>query len=92
MSENNGRGFYARAETPERCPSAVMFDLETRNKVEKCMYTTAKAKDSKPYEDVSETRYVGTTYIPKRGRSDIANRIDNNRSQLLHSVLKPSQD
>lgn len=27
--------------------------------------------------------------MPKKGRSTIADKVDKNRSQLLHSVLKP---
>ena len=41
---------------------------------------------------LNEQRHVGKIYIPKKGRSTIADKVDKNRSQLLHTVLKPSQE
>lgn len=38
-----------------------------------------------------EKRFIGSTYIPRRGRSNIADRIDVYKSQLLHNVIKPSE-
>ena len=37
----------------------------------------------------NESRHLGGCYMPKKGRSIIADKVDKNRSQLLHSVLKP---
>lgn len=51
-----------------------------------------KIYDDKDKIKFDQQRHLGSVYIPRKGRSSIADKNDRNNSQILKTVLKPSRE